>query len=349
MKEEGAHATGRLLVGLVEKRLLSLGRKIDRRVVAEVLTRSIDGVKISEKIGDLVFSNDGGGRGDLVVKVGENWKISLSYHGLEEGGEISVFSREDRGDGHGKGWYSQDLPDGRAAKILVDVHCRLGGHRPDMAYVCRSSHMFGGLLWDRSPDQPAEVTYYPNGNVYWRHRYQNGIAKGRPSLPVFENFWENGQLRIKEFGNDLIGKSRPVQEGPAYCEYYHQGQCAVEIYAERKWSESSGRSTLLPTCKARYFDERGQRTTREVLMKTKDSNGVITEDLRRELEDLGESRREEQTFLHRFTESIRLRDCVEPKPFFISPHPNLSSESITALARGKINPALFPPSAAKCI
>jgi hypothetical protein len=319
MKMEGPVAVSRLLVGVFEKRLKSLGHEIDHRLLSQALQRASNGSRFEEKMGNLILTAGGKDPGDLVAKVGEEWKISLAYYGIEEGGEVSVFSREERTDGRGKGWYSQNLPDGSAAKILVNAQSRPESNRPEMAYVCRSSHMFGGLLWDWSADQPAEVSYYPTGNVYWFHRYQNGVAKGRSGLPVFENYWENGQVRIVEFGNDQVGKSRNVQDGPAYTEYYPDGRCAVEIYAERSWSESRGHSVLLPGWKARYFDANGKRTTREVMMETKSVGGVLSADRQRGLEDRGENKRVEQIFIARFTESIRLRDSVEPAPFFIAP------------------------------
>lgn len=352
MTEEGPDSVSWLLARVMEKRLASLGSIIDPRLLAEALRRSTDGVRVNEKMGNLVLTSSVG-KGDLTALVGRDWKISLSYYGRDEGGEVSVFYSEDRGDGNGANWYSQNLPDGSAAKILVNAQAEIPTTVRESAYVCRASHMFGGLLWDPSARHPAEVAYYPNGNVYWLHRYQNGLAKGRPGLPVFENYWEHGQLRIAEFGNDLLGKSRPIHEGPAYCEYYHNGQCAVEIYAERKWEEVRGRSILQPKWKARYFDPQGQRTTREVLMETKSLSGFMATDLRREMEDRGENVREEQIFLQRFTESIRLRDCVEPAPFFISPHPHQSPEAgkttSQGLPRGNSHSPLFPSSGAKYI
>lgn len=330
MKVSGSGSANRLLVEIMGKRLRSLGLEIDRRLVSEMSRRVCNGVRVHEKVGNLLLVSGGEGKEDLVANVGGEWKVSLVYHGMEEGGEVGVFAREDRGDGRGEVWVAQNLPDGSAARILVDAQSSTEG-KVEAAYVCRSSHMFGGLLWDWSMSQPAEVAYYPDGNIHWRHRYQDGHAKARAGLPVFENWWKNGELSIVEFGNDLLGKSRPVEEGPSYSEFYPDGHPAVEICAERRWSESQGRSILQPNWKALYYDEEGKRTTREVLMETKSNGGFLSPERRREIEDQGESRKEEEKFLHRFTESIRLRDTVDPCPFFLATALALSTRTESAI------------------
>jgi hypothetical protein len=318
MKVKGPSALERLLAAILEKRLESLGCGISKPELGEAMRCAVNGLKFEKKMGNLTIATGRPTRRDLTVEVAPVWKISLSYQGDGEGGSVSVFSKEEVIEGGGEGWYCQNLPDGSAAKVLVATHRRQGETNQDMAYVCRSSHMFGGLLWDLSADQPAETAYYPSGNVNWIRRHQNGLAKGRTGLPVFEKYWENGRPCIVEFGNDQIGISRPVQEGPSYAEFYSSGHPAVEIYSERRWSESEGCSVLLPTWKAHYFDQLGRRTTRAVLIETVRAGGSLSEEERRDIEDRGENRRDERIFVENHTQSIRLRDCSYPEPLFVA-------------------------------
>lgn len=356
MRVEGADAVRRLLVEAMGKRLKSLGGEVDHRFLAEALRRVSAGFMEPEKLAGMVLSR--GSQGDLVATLGDSWKVSLSYEGRYEGGQLSVFAKEEKAAGRERGWYSQDLPDGSAAKIVIMSQVKPKGKwkinqsassrhaEGESAYVCRESHMFAGLLWDCSSAHPAEIAYYPSGKVYWWHRYQNGVAKGRSGLPVFANYWENGQLRILEFGSEQLGKSRRLQEGPAYSEFHPDGRLAAEIHAERKWDESEGCSVLPPGWKARYFDENGVRTTRRVMLEIKTEGPRLGASARRNLEDQGEEKREEQLFIERFTESISQHSNVTPRPFFISERENTDQVSLNvcpqSLARGRSSKTMSP-------
>lgn len=358
VKVEGAEAVSRLLIQSMVKRIKSAGCSVDPRLIAESMEKVTTGGMTPRKIGNLVLEQ--GEQGDLVATLGTAWKVSLSYDGRYSGGQISVFAKEEKATGRTpgrwhsqdlkRGWYSQDLPDGSAAKIAIMSQVQPSGAEPfwstsarrasgESAYVCRESHMFAGLLWDCSATRPAEIAYYPSGKVYWWHRYQNGVAKGRASLPVFANYWESGQIRILEFGSGQLGKTRRLQEGPAYSEFHPDGRLAAEIYAERKWNESAGCSVLLPGWKARYFDKSGVQTTRQVMLKIKTEGPDLGSPARRDLEDLGEKREEKQLFIIKFTELISQNASVTPRPFFISERENIDQVRLNvcpqSLARGQ--------------
>lgn len=348
---EGENAVSRLLVEVMGKRLKSLGCEVDRRFLAEALRRVSNGPLGPEKLGGLVLSR--GGQGDLVATTKDSWKVSLLYHGSDQGGEVAVFVRDPEAGQLGHGWWTQDLPDGGAARVTIFAHHHpADGGLGESAYVGRESHMFAGMLWDPSLTRPAEVAYYPDGNVYWWHRYQNGFGKGKSGSPLFANYWENGRMRALEFGSEHVGKSRPLADGPAYCEFHPNGRPAVEIFAERKWDESSGRSVLQSGWKARYFDVHGIQTTRKVMMEIKSEGEAFGNQARRDLEDQGENKREERLFIDHFTESISQHVSVIPRPFFISESEDLSylaqtlaqaqSPSNTSLSKGRLSPLVYP-------
>jgi hypothetical protein len=335
---EGAGSVTRLLVEVMKKRIGSLGFDLDSRLIEEAFRRVRTGYMSPEKMGPVVLSTETPGHRNLAATVGDLWKVSLRYQEDEDAGSVSVFAKLSHG-APAHGWRSQDMPDGSPAKTFVAASEKGSMQSGVLAYVCRETHMFEGMLWDRSTDTPAEIAYYPNGNVYWRQRYQNGTAKGRIGLPVFENYWDNGSVRILEFGNDLVGKTRPLSEGPAYSEYYPDGRLAAEIHAERRWDEVSGCSTLLPGWRARYFDTAGERTIRKVLLEIKKEGGWVNEEVVRDMVDRGENKMEEQLFVEKFTESIRLRDCTHPSPFFITsesirPRPAAAAKVAKGLSKG---------------
>jgi hypothetical protein len=163
-------------------------------------------------------------------------------------------------------WLRQDLPSGEPAETFIEggsnvslfasastARADLEATTSDSSMIfVKESHFSHGLLWDPNKNTPAEICYYPDGGVYWKRRYRGGICRGNGKLPCFEAFWPCATPQIVEYGNAELGKHRPLREGPAYQEFYANGNPAVVMFAERgklkscSWFEYDGQKLSLP-------------------------------------------------------------------------------------------------------
>lgn len=318
---DGRDASNLLLCAAMARKIRALcfgtAGGIDALTVRGLLDKARGGSGWKGECGGVVFGTGGRGMGELVAEVGGNWRIHLFREGVT-GGAVTAYAKEP-GMTASAEWVAQDLPCGEAAETLVRTAKNPQGGDGEFAYVHRETHMTSGLVWDPSPWIPAESAYYPDGTPYWHQRCRNGEPKDRGGeLPVFENFWPNGRVRILEFGSREAGRSRETSKGPAYSEYYQNGQAAAEIFAERAWDESESCYKLKSGWAARFYRKDGRETTRGAMEMLLREGDACDEDALRGVEDRGVSLRDELEFVSDFTSSINLQAKIDPSPAFIS-------------------------------
>jgi hypothetical protein len=314
--KRGEGAVKTLLCDTASRKLSEIGIILSGEYLSEILTDSKETEMPRDVVGRVTFSRSEAGN-QLNIDVGSEWKICAFYKSEEEGGRVGSYAKND---GEGPRWVAQDLPRGGAAitEIFSETATAGGEESTVAAYIGRKSHMFAGLLWDPSPLIAAESVYYPSGNLRWRHRYQNGSGRaGKPSIPVFESFWENGQPCIVEYGTAGLGRSRPIAEGPAYAEHYPNGKVAVKIFTESPGAGAEGGGASPLAWQTFYYKEDGSPTTREVLEYLKNTGGRGDDCRVRELEDRGISRRDEMKFIEKFCQDITSHSRVDPSPIFV--------------------------------
>lgn len=193
--------------------------------------------------------------GVLTAHAPGGWRISAGVRTERKGVEIvtSVSGDRARDSLFALGDFlvsAQDLPSGGAAQTLI-----LNDGGADVrAFVATEVHYSHGQKWNPSPDQPAEVGYYPDGTVKWQRRWLQGNVQASGDSPSFESFWSNGAPQCVEYGRanrEDSEKHRDRTKGPAYTEFFPNGKPALCMFAE-KGSKVGG---LL------FFSEDGNRRT----------------------------------------------------------------------------------------
>ena len=174
----------------------------------------------------------------VAFNVGEKWKVEVSLPGtfFSDGSvvnppSVSVFFSSE---GHMGEFALQDPPDGSPASVTVGIGTSPAGtHHVSayFAYVRQESHHFNGAKWNPKFSIPAEIKYYPAGNVESRTHYLRGkMGSNDPDIPCFESFWEDGSPQVIEYGTEAHGRFRPPDSGPAYVEHFPNGTVALEIF-----------------------------------------------------------------------------------------------------------------------
>ena len=130
----------------------------------------------------------------------------------------------------------QDPPCGKASVVCVGISSERdrGDFRIcHFSYVKSEAHYSCGVRWNPKPKTAAEVFYHDTGFVRCRiHRRQGRICSPDPATPCGESYWENGQLRAFEFGDERRGRYRRSTNKPSYAEYFPNGVAGLEVFSE---------------------------------------------------------------------------------------------------------------------
>lgn len=172
------------------------------------------------------------------------WKLEISVGGAHQSTIIQVFVSSDGG------WVLQDLPSGSPAETITSPSVNFGdGGEVENTYVLSERNFFQGKLWNRLRESPADLAYYDHGGLRWTMKYTNGEPQTSRSSPWCKFFWPSGSVMMEEYGSAKTGRHRPVQAGPAYQEYYPDGNIALSIFSENGQIVGTGK----------WFDERGNQ------------------------------------------------------------------------------------------
>lgn len=211
------------------------------QVIKAALSRAISGsdntVRFSSKM-SLECLSSPYPKSKATEEKGVGWKIQAALPLEGAMARVSVFLASPTTGGM---FLLQDPPNGRASLVTI------GQTRPDSypagspppasaafaskAYIWSECHHSYGQMWDPSLSVPAEAWYYDSGIVHCAARYQRGkLGSPSPSIPCFMSFWANGSPQVVEFGSQGQGRHRPLEEGPAYVEFFPNGVPALEIF-----------------------------------------------------------------------------------------------------------------------
>lgn len=252
---EGRDADLKLAARIFRDKVVEAGGDVEAELIFSLLLKirnqiAPDGrIKLagSEAGGfDLFFrSSDGEEQfGVLTAVTAGGWRVSLGVLRDTEGVQIvtSVGALEEEPQSSFLGDYlneAQDLPQGGAAQTLILMEKGGAGVGPllmDLAFVAAEIHFSHGTKWNPSPERMAEVGYYPDGVVKWQRSWIQGRVRAVGDHPSFRSFWENGNPQVVEYGGQWGGmgggKDRARSKGPAYEEFYRNGNKALSMFAE---------------------------------------------------------------------------------------------------------------------
>ena len=167
---------------------------------------------------------------EFFVAVRDSWRLEMLYDDSSGNSTITVYSGF-RSEDAGVVWDKHDLPSGTASFTKIEKADGPFEGGCDFCFVSEERHFSHGELWDRSLQIPAYRGYYSDGVARWELRYVDGRAAGRDGIPLGKLFWGNGNVMAEEYGDSIVGRNRPLADGPAYLEYYPDGTVACKVFA----------------------------------------------------------------------------------------------------------------------